>query len=320
MAITARTRSVGGLRLRAALTFTIALIGVRAHAQTCTFTISNMNFGSPAIVSGGVVDTTATISGGCSNYAATNICVGLDAGSGGASGTTRFMTGPSSTLRYNFYQHGARTIPWGSRTTPTLGGVPYRTLPGTSTFSYTSTVYGRLQSGQSTAALGSYSSSFSGVQAEAYTLTSGTDCVTSPKTSSQYTTVSVLASVGSDCTVSASPLNFGTSTGLISAAVDATTSLNVACTSTTAYTVGLGNGGTGTGPTAREMKSGTNSITYGLYRDAARAQPWSAVTGGMASGTGTGTAQSYTVCGRVAAAQSPPPGAYSDTVVITVSY
>lgn len=77
MAITARTRSGGGLRLRAALTFTIALIGVRAHAQTCTFTISNMNFGSPAIVSGGVVDTTATISGGCSNYAATNICVGL---------------------------------------------------------------------------------------------------------------------------------------------------------------------------------------------------------------------------------------------------
>lgn len=291
-----------------------------ARAQTCTFTISNMNFGSPAIVSGGVAETTATINGGCTNYAATNICVGLDAGSGGASGTTRFMTGPSGTLRYNFYQDAARTIPWGSRTTTSLGGVPYRTLPGTSTFSYTANIYGRVQSGQSTAALGSYSSNFSGVQAEAYSLTSGTDCVLSPRTGSQYTTFSVLASVGPDCTVSSTPLVFPTSTGLISAAISGMTSLSVTCTTTTAYTVGLGNGLTGTGPAARKMTKGADSITYGLYRDAAFAQPWSAVAGGMASGTGSGTAQSYTVYGRVAASQTPPPGAYGDTVAITVTY
>lgn len=291
-----------------------------ARAQTCSFTISNMNFGSPAVVSGGVVDTTATINGGCTNYAATNVCIGLDIGSGGASGTTRFMTGPSGTLKYNFYQDAARTIPWGSRTTTSLGGVPYKTLPGTATFSYTDTVYGRLQAGQSTAALGSYSSSFSGVQAEAYTLTSGTDCVASPKTPSQYATFSVLASVGSDCTVSAAPLVFPTSTGLISVAISGMASLNVTCTNTTAYTVGLGNGTTGTGPAARKMMKGADSIIYGLYRDAAFAQPWSAVAGGTASGTGSGTAQTYTVYGQVAAGQTPPPGAYNDTVGITVTY
>ena len=291
-----------------------------ARAQTCTFTISNMNFGSVSVVSGGAPTINATINGGCTNYAATNICIGLGAGSGGSSGNDRFMTGPSATLRYNFYQDGGRTIPWGSSAATSLGGVPYRTLPGTPTFSYVATIYGRLQSGQSTAPLGSYNSSFSGVQAEAYSLSSGTDCVNGPRVGTQYATFAVQASVGSDCIVSATDLIFPTSTGLISAAIPGMSSLSVTCTSTTAYTVGLGNGATGTGPTTRKMTNGASSITYGLYRDSAFAQPWSAVAGGMASGTGSGTTQTYTVYGRVAPSQSPPPGAYGDSVGITVTY
>ncbi|WP_409528142.1 spore coat protein U domain-containing protein [Rhizobium sp.] len=40
----------------------------------------------------------------------------------------------------------------------------------------------------------------------------------------------------------------------------------------------------------------------------------------MVTGTGTGSPQTLTVYGRVPAQNTPAPGTYSDTVVVTVSY
>lgn len=319
-----RNRSTGLAHRHGLLAgFVTALLGLLlagpSRAQSCSLAITSMNFGSPAVLSGAPVDSTATITASCTNYAAANICVGLDAGSGGLSGFTRLMTGPSGSLRYNLYQDAARTIPWGSRTNPGLGSIPYKALSGSSNFTVTETIYGRLYAGQSAAALGSYSSNFSGAAAEAYALTSGTNCASGPATASIYGGFSVLATVSPDCTVTSSALVFP-SLGLITSVVDATTSLAVRCTSSTAYSVGLNNGGAGTGPTNRKMTAGGNSITYGLYRDAARSQPWGATSGLTASGTGTGSDQSFTVYGRVPAPQSPPPGSYSDTIVISVAY
>ena len=68
--------------------------------------------------------------------------------------------------------------------------------------------------------------------------------------------------------------------------------------------------------------SGANSVTYGLYKDAARSTGWgsSIVSGETVSGTGTGSAQALTVYGRVPPQSTPPPGTYSDVVVVTVTY
>jgi spore coat protein U-like protein len=67
------------------------------------------------------------------------------------------------------------------------------------------------------------------------------------------------------------------------------------------------------------MTSGANSITYGIYLDAAHSNPWGA-SPNIQSGTGNGANQVYTMYGYVAAQTTPPPGSYSDRVVATVTY
>ena len=69
------------------------------------------------------------------------------------------------------------------------------------------------------------------------------------------------------------------------------------------------------------MAFSSSNVTYGLYRDSARSQPWGASVGvNTASGTGDGSSQNLTAYGRVPAQTTPQPGAYSDTIVVTVGY
>ena len=68
------------------------------------------------------------------------------------------------------------------------------------------------------------------------------------------------------------------------------------------------------------MASGANRITYGLFRNSARTQGWFNTAGTTQAGTGTGSAQTLPVYGRVGAQTTPPPGTYSDTVTVTVTY
>jgi len=69
------------------------------------------------------------------------------------------------------------------------------------------------------------------------------------------------------------------------------------------------------------MSFSSANLTYGLYRDAARTLPWGSTVGtNTTSGTGTGVTQTQTVYGRAAAQTTPPPGTYSDSVVVTVGY
>ena len=93
--------------------------------------------------------------------------------------------------------------------------------------------------------------------------------------------------------------------------------LTVNCTNGTDYTIGLNNGLNYTA--TRQMKNGTNFVGYGLYRDAAFTNAWGSTVPLSAAGTGTGANQTYTVYGRVPSAAAAA-GAYTDTVVATVTY
>ncbi|MES1978559.1 MAG: spore coat U domain-containing protein [Pseudomonadota bacterium] len=94
--------------------------------------------------------------------------------------------------------------------------------------------------------------------------------------------------------------------------------LSVKCTTGTPYTIGLDNGLNFS--TTRQMKNGTaNFVGYGLFRDAAFATAWGSTVPLSASGTGNGANQNFTVYGRVPSAASAA-GAYTDTVVATVTY
>ena len=140
-------------------------------------------------------------------------------------------------------------------------------------------------------------------------------------------TFQVTATIISSCTVSGTTLNFGNSIDALatSTPLDATSTLSVTCTNTTPYTVSLNAGANAGGASnfgARTMKSGTRTLGYQLYLDTGRSSVWGDGTASSATvaGTGTGSAQSLSIYGRIPSLAGVVPGSYSDTVTVTVTY
>ena len=133
------------------------------------------------------------------------------------------------------------------------------------------------------------------------------------------TTFSVTATVQATCLVSANTLAFGTYSGV---QLDGTTTVGVTCTNTTPYTVGLDAGTfTGATVTTRRMTGPAAApLSYSLFSDSGRTTNWGNTAGSWVSGTGNGSSQTLNVYGRIAAAQYATPGAYTDTITVTVTY
>ena len=123
-----------------------------------------------------------------------------------------------------------------------------------------------------------------------------------------------------DCDiVSAGNMNFGTA-GVLAAAVDATSTLSVQCTASTAYNIGLDAGVTGTIAT-RQMENGGAVVNYMMYSDSGRTSNWGETIGtDTVSATGNGLAQTHTIYGRVPAQSTPAANTYTDTVTVTVTF
>jgi len=135
-------------------------------------------------------------------------------------------------------------------------------------------------------------------------------------------TFTVQITLAATCVInSTSTLDFG-SQGVLTANVDQTSTIQVQCTNTTPYNVGL-DAGTGTGATVavRKLTSGGATVNYTIYSDSGRTTVWgNTVATDTVAATGNGAAQSYTVYGRVPAQTTPAPGTYTDTVTVTVTY
>jgi len=136
------------------------------------------------------------------------------------------------------------------------------------------------------------------------------------------TTFTTQITLSATCVInSASTLNFGNQ-GVLAANVDQTSTIQVACTDTTPYNIGL-DAGTGSGATVatRKMTSGGATVSYSLYSDSAHTTVWGATIGtDTVAATGNGTGQNYTIYGRVPPQTTPAPGTYSDTITVTVTY
>jgi outer membrane usher protein len=174
---------------------------------------------------------------------------------------------------------------------------------------------------QAASTAGTYSSTFSG-QSFYWGLTILSCGVATIGTLVTPPSFQVSAIVPVDCLLTAGAIDFG-SKGLLTTAVAAQANLSVTCTNGAPYSVALGPGQTGTGPTARLMTTTGGAITYGLYKDNAHTLPWgdaAAGAGTLVSGTGTGAGQTYTVYGYVPVQTTPKPGSYTDSVVITLTY
>jgi spore coat protein U-like protein len=141
-------------------------------------------------------------------------------------------------------------------------------------------------------------------------------------TTTTTTTFQVSVTVQSTCTInSASALNFGNA-GILSTNIAQTSTIQVICTNSTPYTIGLDAGtGSGASVATRKLTSGGATVDYSLYSDSGHNTVWgNTPSTDTVAGTGTGNNQSYTVYGLIPSQATPAPGTYTDTITVTVTY
>ena len=133
------------------------------------------------------------------------------------------------------------------------------------------------------------------------------------------------AVIGS-CTVSTVGVAFGVYAPLQAGPLDANGTINIACTGVTGrntVTIDLSTGASNS-YVNRTMSTGTATLSYNLYYDAAHSQVWGNGTGGSVEGSTVirrrAPSASLPVYGSVAAGQDPAPGSYADSITVTVNY
>jgi spore coat protein U-like protein len=229
-----------------------------------------------------------------------------------------------NTLRYNMYTDASRTNVWGSSSGllsllgPASLSVP---LNAQGVGSVSQTIFGRINGGQQVLPPGLYQSSFAGTDARVtYQYLSLLNClaILSPGISAPFT---VRANILASCSVSASALDFG-SVASLDQVRESTSVITATCPSGIPYAVALSGGNaSATDPAQRKMAKGADLVVYGLYQDVQRAMPWGDAAGSNTrSLTGSGAAQSLTVYGRIPVQVTRPPGNYTDTIVVTLTY
>lgn len=293
---------------------------VAADAQSCSASITPPSFGAVELLSGSAATTLGAIQVSCTGTPNTtvHVCPVFSAGSGGASvdGAVRYASGSGGgTIGYNLYLDGGYGTVWGGN----FGGTTAPSMPialgsAGNGSSANTPIYGRIFANQTTALTGTYTST---IPVTLYAAYDPGACNTGTLSSTSF---AVTATYDPACSLSTPALIFPSFSTLPSA-VTGETSLSVTCSNGVAYQIAMDGGSTGaTDPEQRRMSLGANTLAYGLYRDLGRTQPWGNSPGIDTFGaTGTGLPQARSVYGRIPVQPVPPPGTYTDTVVVTVS-
>lgn len=291
-----------------------------ASGQTCSYSVTpTINFGTSLGAPTTPVDVAATITATCSSIAAFRLCISLPAGTGGASIADRRMVTGGHFVQYQLYANAARTQIWGE-----LGGTsPPVTIDFPALSSNTvrvATIYGRVPAGQTGKSVGTYQSTLTPVARTKLIIIVPPSCSTAGGTATTLSPITARLVINPNCTISAAPLDFGTVTAITT--LNAATNLSATCTLNAPYTIALNGGSVAGNVNARQMRlgAGPNTITYQLYRNAARTQVWGNTAGSMVTGTGSGVAQSISVFGRVTPQGPKPPGTYQDTITATITF
>lgn len=143
------------------------------------------------------------------------------------------------------------------------------------------------------------------------------------------------AAAAVDCTASANGVAFGTYDPLAAAADDSTGTVTVSCSysppgaNSVNYAVTLSTGRSGSF-TQRYLAAGASSLGYNVFSNAGRSQVWGdaslgsvVITGSFTFGSGQGDRtrlRTHTIYGRIPALQDVPPGNYTDSVVVTLTF
>ncbi len=296
-------------------------------AQSCTPTSPGVAFGNILVQPTPQIDITSNISLTCTGTVgqALRVCVSLTEGNGtGSTILNRNMSIPGTTIAYNLYKDAPRTQIWGrvnGAATPLQVDIVLPSSP----YTFSLPLYARLAAGQTGKPVGAYQSRLQGNRNAARVTTNlGTSCASLTSNVTRRTfSFNVTAGTVSACQITANELSFGIHGGILSAPINAASSIQLTCTSALPYSIAL-NGGTVTGNTAARGM-GVNSlppkiIDYQIYKDAARTVAWTSVGAGLITGVGTGSAVTIPFYGRVPAQSAIPANDYSDTLDVTVTF
>ncbi len=306
-----------------------------AAAQTCTISPANGDYGVVDVLGGASASTSSNFTLSCTGTPNANVvaCVELSAGQTHG-GLRRLATSGGYRIFHEVYADAAHTIVWGSwglSSTAYGPGGQTKILPLGSggSASMTLTAYGATATNQqATAGPGSYVWTMTTAPSIEYGYYSGVSC---PTGSIQAISggSSWSATVNSNCNVSVSGVNFGSTGSFITSAISTTGTINVQCTDGSPYSVGLDNGQHASGGQRRMQALAGQYVSYGLYTDSADTLAWTTTTsagscsggtGTCALGTGTGASQPVTVYAQIPPQSAPAPGNYADTVVVTVTF
>lgn len=128
--------------------------------------------------------------------------------------------------------------------------------------------------------------------------------------------LTVLANVGGECTVTGATLDFGSYSG---ERKDVDVPIGFSCNAPSNIAISMDGGTTGD-PNGRQMfnAGNTSQILYQLFQDSARTELWGVFPNDSADFTSAENG-TPTVFGRIEAGQTPLPGSYSDTILITLT-
>jgi spore coat protein U-like protein len=272
-------------------------------AAVCSLSATTIALGA---FSGSQVTVTGQITIHCTGSGTSNFTLKLSTGSG--TYASRRMNNGASAISYNLYTDSAFTQIWGDGTGGTVFKSGQIVLGPPPSVDILVPVFAKIPT-QAPPAGGSYLDSI----VATLTCTSGGAC---PAT----TTFNVTANGQAACTISANNLNFGAYAGL---QIDGAVTLLATCSSGAPYNIGLNQGvSAGATVTTRKMtRSGGGLLSYSLFTDASRATNWGNTVGtDTVPATGTGGGQTFTVFSRIPASQSVPPGAYADTITVTLTF
>ncbi|HEX3125200.1 MAG TPA: spore coat U domain-containing protein [Rhodanobacteraceae bacterium] len=130
----------------------------------------------------------------------------------------------------------------------------------------------------------------------------------------------LVSNAWSACGVSTSGVAFGSYDPFANADAYGAGNIAVLCDAGIAYSIAL-SPGSGTF-SARDLTNGIEVLHYNLYTDASLHAVWGDGAGATAKvgGSGSGSSANIPVYGRIPARQNARVGAYSDNIVVTVTF
>lgn len=130
--------------------------------------------------------------------------------------------------------------------------------------------------------------------------------------------------VSAQCSITATPVSFGTYLPFAGTATDSTGNVTIRCRLVGPYTIALNDGLYGLGhPANRRMGASGAYLSYQLYTNATRSTVWGDGAGGSVTAFGLCNGycnNSYNIYGRIPARQMVKPGTYTDTITVTVVF